>query len=113
MITITIYQNHEQYVGMSCDGHAGFAQKGKDIVCAAVSMLVINTINGIEQFTEDSFTLDVPQDGADNQQNNITFHLTESVSSEADVLMKTLVLGLTEIQKMYGDSYLTLRFEEV
>ncbi|MDD6193648.1 MAG: ribosomal-processing cysteine protease Prp [Lachnospiraceae bacterium] len=112
MITITIYQNQKRFVGVSCEGHAGFARAGKDIVCAAVSMLVINTINGIEQYTEDAFTLDVPQSGTDKD-NNITFRLTEEISSEADVLMKTLVLGLTEIQKTYGDSYLTLNFKEV
>ncbi len=111
MITITIFQNQKQYIGLSCEGHAGFDVEGKDIVCSAVSMLVINTINGIEQFTEDAFTLDVPQDGS--SRNDITFRLTEEISSEADVLMKSLVLGLTEIQKTYGDSYLTLNFREV
>ena len=36
-------------------GHAGYAEPGQDIVCAAVSALVINTINAIEAFTEDDF----------------------------------------------------------
>jgi hypothetical protein len=109
MITVTIFQDRQHYTGIECDGHAGFADAGKDIVCAAVSVLVINTINGIEQFTEDAFTLDAPGDGS----NRICFHFTEDASSEANTLMNTLVLGLTEIQKNYGDSYLTLKFREV
>ena len=28
-------------------------EEGQDIVCAAVSVLVINTVNAIEQFTDD------------------------------------------------------------
>ena len=34
-------------------GHAGYDDIGKDIVCAAVSVLVINTLNSIERFTDD------------------------------------------------------------
>ena len=34
-------------------GHAGYAEEGYDIICAAVSALTVNTINSIEQFTEE------------------------------------------------------------
>ena len=34
MINITIYDN-----GFEIEGHAGYAQKGSDIICAAVSAL--------------------------------------------------------------------------
>ena len=40
MITVTITEN-----GLTIDGHAGYAEIGKDIVCAAVSSTVITTIN--------------------------------------------------------------------
>ena len=113
MIKITIYQNQKQNVGFHCEGHADYAEYGKDIVCSAVSILVINTLNGIEQFTEDAFTFDVPENGTEDGINDIHFQLTDSVSEGTDVLLKTMVLGLTEIQKMYGDSYLTLNFREV
>ena len=53
MITITIYQNREQVAqGFRCIGHAGYANVGEDIVCSAVSVLVINTINSIEVYTD-------------------------------------------------------------
>ena len=125
MISVTIYKDQEHYVGLECFGHAGFEQAGKDIVCSAVSILIINTINGIEQFTEDAFTLDT-KDGSEGstakrcffhkkaqEDNLIRFRLTEDVSEQSQLLMDVLVLGLTEINKQYGDSYLTLRFEEV
>ena len=40
MITVTITEN-----GLTIDGHAGYAEIGKDIVCAAVSSTVVTTIN--------------------------------------------------------------------
>ena len=36
--------SHE-IVGFQTEGHAGYADAGSDIVCAAISVLVINTIN--------------------------------------------------------------------
>ena len=54
MTKVTFYQNSEnQCVGFTSEDHAGYAQEGEDIVCAGISALVINTVNSIEDFTED------------------------------------------------------------
>ena len=59
MIHVTIFQNkYKECVGFQTEGHAEYADPGQDIVCAAASILVINTINAIEEFTEDAFTCD-------------------------------------------------------
>ena len=124
MISITILKDQSHYRGITCIGHVGYEKAGKDIVCSAVSMLVINTINGIDQFTEDAYTLDTKDDDAAPKKkrffsaktepdNLIQFRFTEDVSKESDLLMDVLVLGLTEINKQYGDTYLALKFEEV
>ena len=39
--------------GMQVKGHAGFGVRGTDVVCASVSILVINTINSIQKLTSD------------------------------------------------------------
>ena len=52
MIHVTIFQNkYKECVGFQTEGHAEYADPGQDIVCAAASILVINTINAIEEFT--------------------------------------------------------------
>lgn len=38
---------------LSVDGHAGCGEYGKDIVCAAVSVLVQNLIGSVKALTED------------------------------------------------------------
>ena len=46
MTKITVFQNRKQeYMGFDCGGHAGFAFRGKDVVCAGISILVQNTVN--------------------------------------------------------------------
>ena len=58
MIHVTIFQNkYKECVGFQTEGHAEYADPGQDIVCAAASILVINTINAIEEFTEDDASL--------------------------------------------------------
>ncbi len=37
------------------EGHAGYADEGEDIICAAVSALALNFFNSVETFTEDGF----------------------------------------------------------
>ena len=58
MIRVTIYKNEKhQCVGFKAHGHAGFSEEGQDIVCAAVSVLTINTLNAIEKFADDRTSL--------------------------------------------------------
>ena len=47
MITVEIRKSNGEYVGFSSKGHAGYADEGYDIICAAVSVLTVNTINSI------------------------------------------------------------------
>ena len=89
-------------------GHAGYAEAGQDIVCAAVSALTLNTANAIEAFTEDNM-----EGEADDRSGLFTVRLTGDVSRESKLLIDTLVLGLQDIQSSYGKKYIKIRFEEV
>lgn len=102
MIRVRAVKKHGRYRSFMIDGHAGYAEAGEDIVCAAVSALVINAINSIEQFTEDAFTCDC-QDGMVK-----SWEFTADVSKETGLLMDSLMLGLTGVQKSYGDRYLRI-----
>ena len=108
MITITILQDHEDAVGFHCIGHSGYAGAGSDIICAGVSALVINTINSIETFTEDSYHIDTEETSG-----LIDFRLDQKAGHDTQLLMKSMVLGLQGIQNDYGNEYIILDFKEV
>ncbi|MCR5684303.1 MAG: ribosomal-processing cysteine protease Prp [Lachnospiraceae bacterium] len=81
-------------VAFKCEGHAGFARKGKDIVCAALSILTINTVNSIESLTDDAFILDQnPENGY------MYFRFGDDVVPGRDslLLLKSFELGVRQL----------------
>ncbi len=109
MTRATFYQNSEnQYVGFDVDSHAGYAEEGEDIVCAAISALVINTVNSIETFTEDKFRVDVDEESA-----SIRFRLEEAPSKECLLLLNSLILGLQRMEDEQYADFIDIIFEEV
>ena len=110
MIHVIIYQNSKKKIsGFRTIGHAGFADEGQDVVCAAASILVINTINAIECFTKDKASL-----VSDDLDGVIEYQLKGNSSEQTELLLKTMVMGL---QAMSDDDnyaeYIDLTFEEV
>ncbi|MFU0827611.1 MAG: Ribosomal-processing cysteine protease Prp [Lachnoclostridium sp.] len=104
MIKISFYKNAEdKIIGFHAKGHAGFANSGQDIVCAAVSALIINTVNSIEHFTSDTC-----QYREDEKKGEIDFRIESELSSESSLLLNSLHLGLQGIEKEYGTKYIKL-----
>ena len=110
MIQITVYQNKKhEYVGFDADGHAGFDESGHDIVCAAVSVLVVNAINSIERFTSDQTSY-----VSDEDSGSVQFRFQERPSHDAQLLLQSMLLGLEEIEDDSAyDSYIDIIFKEV
>jgi len=108
MTNITILRDkNDSYLGFSCSGHAGYARAGEDIVCSAISVLTINTINSISSFTDAKFSME-----SNEENGELNMLLEMPVGKDAELLMKSLVLGLQGIQDNYK-SYITLNFKEV
>lgn len=110
MIRITIYMNeHHAYTGFDVSGHAEFSDPGKDVVCAAVSMLVINTMNALEAYTEDE-TSHV----SDEEEGTIEFRFRRRPSHDADLLINTMILGLESLEENSEyEPYIDIIFKEV
>ena len=54
MTKITFYQGVDgSFHGFHSQDHAGYSAEGQDIVCAAVSALVINFVNSLDELTDD------------------------------------------------------------
>ena len=107
MIQISIIRHNSEYSCIKAFGHAEYDDYGKDIVCAAVSVLVINTANSLEKFTEDLIHAETFKDGTTE------ILLKEHPSKEAVLLIDSLILGLDNIRNQYGKKYLSVNYKEV
>ena len=92
MIDVEIHRSAGQSVGFTVKNH------GTSHVCAAVSMLVINTVNSIESLTRlgaSGFACKHEDAGG-----FITFSLNKSSprDAEAGLLLDALVLGLCSVR---------------
>ena len=104
MIKVRAQKNADGIYNRVClEGHAGYAEYGFDIVCSAVSVLVINTVNSIEQFTEDGLVVE-----QDEKTDKFEFYITSEISYETELFMKSLMLGLKGIEEEYGNEHITL-----
>ncbi|MDR2546607.1 MAG: ribosomal-processing cysteine protease Prp [Lachnospiraceae bacterium] len=98
--------NDGDFAGFKCEGHADYRPRGEDIICAALSVLTINTINSLEVLAKEPMTVEKNEENG-----HIAVTFTQKTSAEARLLMESYVLGLSEIFNHYGKKYLRLEFE--
>ena len=108
MLSVIFYRTPEEILtGFRIKGHAGYGKSGRDIVCAAVTALSFNTVNSIEALTDVKFCAEQGEDGY------LKLMLEENPSSDVELLLQSLLLGLQSIQEEYGEKHIKIRFEEV
>lgn len=111
MIKVTIFSEkgkNNSIKGFDVCGHAGFSESGKDIVCAAVSVLAQNTANSIEEFTQDVFETEL-----DEKKGRLKIMLTGNVSRESDLLLRTFELGINSLIDDGNGNYIRINYKEV
>ena len=98
MTEISLYTNDsgDRLTGFECKDHSGFARRGKDIVCAAVSVLTVNCVNSIESLIGIE-----PEVNADEKRGYLEVKITDYDREDVQLLLRSLELGLKEIAKEY------------
>lgn len=97
MIIVTLFKKSDSIIGFSVEGHADFAEPGKDIVCSAVSALTFNAIDSIEKITADKMNYRALV-------GNISMMLQSEPSTSAFVLLTSFRLGMEAIAEQYPDN---------
>ena len=108
MTSITVIKEEQRIIAFTCNGHAGYAKASEDIVCAAISMLVINTINSIEALTKT-----VPIVETDPESGYIHCSFEDDITDEAALLLDSMILGLSQIKEQYGTKFIDVKIKEV
>ena len=100
MIRISIHQQGEAITGFECRGHAGYDRSGRDIVCAAVSVLATTCVNALEAVAGVK-----PRVQAASGQ--MTVSVDPSAGHDAQVILLSFRQGMRDIAEEYAQ-YLQL-----
>lgn len=93
MIQIKVNRQDDLIESVSINGHAGYDEYGKDIVCAAVSSIVITSINAMLRY--DSTSVCYEED--DGQ--------VELVILKHDVVVDLLLANMIDLLKELRETY--------
>jgi len=110
MIKVKIERSSDGFVqGFKVSGHAGYAKYGEDIICSAVSSVVLTAVGYAESVYN-------PEDKEDlrcfeEYDGLIVWNcpeITESVRRELKPVFDAMVYGLKQICESYGKKYLVV-----
>lgn len=90
MIEISIRKN-----GVTVSGHANYAPRGQDIVCAAVSTLALTLIKSIEDLTDDKIQYSISPGRVDIEYKDL--------SKKSRTLVDSFFVGVSMVSNDYPD----------
>ncbi|GAX90958.1 ribosomal-processing cysteine protease Prp [Effusibacillus lacus] len=98
MIKVQVFRNPQGRIErFRVDGHAGFADYGNDIVCAAVSVLIQNGVNSIEALLGVSLPA-VSREGLVDCKIPV---LPADESDRVQLLLESMLYGLRSLAEEY------------
>lgn len=113
MIIVSILKCNGMLKEFRVTGHAGYDEYGQDIVCSAVTAIVYTVLGSFGELAGIHDFKDI-QNGDTNDY--IDFRLPDAMTEKqmtiADTLMKTLLIGLKQIENEYS-AFLKVRVQEV
>ena len=89
---IKVKQNND---GISIKGHAHYAEPGRDIVCAGVSVLAQNLVASIETLTTDEIQYDMQPGSVEIRYRDL--------SEAGQLLIDSCFIGIRMIAETYPD----------
>lgn len=96
MIVVKIREN-----SLSIDGHAGYAEFGKDIVCAAVSALAQGLLHSLDALTDDEISTEAESGHVKIEYGNL--------SEQGKLLIDSFFIAVSAIQDAYGEEYVQIQ----
>lgn len=107
MTTIKIFKKQNSIIGFECSGHTGYAENGKDIVCAAVSSLSLTCALALEEIAKlKTITR------RDDKKGWLKIMIDGETNPQSQTILQTFLLGIAQIQENYS-KYIKLEEDNV
>lgn len=93
MINISYILKNEKVIFLKASGHADFAIEGSDIVCSAVSAVIVGGLNALEN--QDQFDINV-------EKGLVELNVKKETSIHDEIVLNTIITQLRSIEENYG-----------
>ncbi|MCQ4088166.1 ribosomal-processing cysteine protease Prp [Saccharibacillus sp. JS10] len=93
--------------GFKVEGHAGYADRGEDIVCSAISAITVGTVNSIEVLAGTVMKTRMKNGFLSGTLPPIQ---SDELKAKAQVILESMVVMLTTIETSYREY---IRLDEV
>ncbi len=111
MINVIIDRRKQdgRIISFRVSGHAGYAEPGKDLVCAGVSTVTVGTVNAIEVLLRIELPARVESGLLEASIPDIA---DEATGERVQLLLESMIVMLRSIQEAYGDVGKFIRIQE-
>ena len=99
-----LYDKDKDYLGFSVKGHAGYADEGYDIICAAVSAVTQGMVNATELLTSANIIYEAADSGL------LKFKFDTKPGHDEKLLFESMLLAIQDIEEQYGNEFLTVKY---
>lgn len=109
MIYVDVKKDKSGFISFfKMEGHAGFDESGKDLVCAGASAVSFGSLNAVMSLTGITPDIEQSEDGG-----LLICRVPESLSAETrdkvELLLQGMIVSLQTIEQDYGE-YLQINF---
>lgn len=105
MIKVEIKRKHRSICEVIVRDHAGYADKGEDLVCAGVSCIAIGTLNALDRLSEGTCDLEMK-----DAYIKIAVKLLED--HDTQVMLNMMCMQLSTMQETY-ENFIKITDQEV
>ena len=102
MTSVTFFRKDGLFVAVEAIGHTDYAVEGEDIVCASVSSIIQTAVLGLMQGAGINMDYNVDEK-IPMLSAKLPSTVTEQEKHDADLILKTAYLGVSDLYQEYSD----------
>ena len=113
MTRIVFYKKNNQFVAVESNGHTGYDESGKDILCASISSIMQSAILGMMKVVGvKDYKYKINED-----KGSLKFRLPDNIDKslldKCNILFETMYVSLLDLQQDYSNYLLMEVIEDV
>lgn len=101
MTKIKFFKRNDQFIGLECSGHTGYAEYDKDVLCASLSGIIQSGILGFNNVLKIDGKL-VRRDDAGYIKYELPKNLDDNTLRDSQIIFKTIYESIKDLISGYS-----------